>query len=135
MKILDDIKLDFADVLLLPKRSQYSSRSEVSLERTVKFKYSDETWTGVPIIVSNMDTTGTIEMAKVLQKYKVLTCLHKFYTEDDIPDDLDKNYYMISSGTSEADLERLDKIVKKHEPYFICIDVFKTEILPSILNI
>jgi len=123
MKILDDIKLDFTDVLILPKRSEYSSRSEVSLERTFKFKYSPYNWTGVPIMVSNMDTTGTIEMARVLQKYKVLTCLHKFYTEDDIPEDLDKNYYMISTGTSEADLERLDKIVKKHEPYFICVDV------------
>ena len=61
MKILDDVKLDFSDVLLLPKRSQYSSRSEVSLERMFKFKYSPYTWNGVPIIVSNMDTTGTIE--------------------------------------------------------------------------
>lgn len=84
MKLLDDIKLDFSDVLLLPKRSQYSSRSEVSLERTFKFKYSPYTWTGVPIMVSNMDTTGTIEMASELQKHKVLTCLHKYYTATDL---------------------------------------------------
>ena len=84
MKILDDVKLDFSDVLILPKRSQYSSRSEVSLERTFKFKYSPYTWTGVPIMVSNMDTTGTIEMAHEMQKHKVLTCLHKYYTAEDL---------------------------------------------------
>ena len=123
MKLDNDIKLDFSDVLLLPNWSDLNSRNDVIIEREFKFKYSPYVWTGVPIIVSNMDTTGTIEMARVLQKYKVLTCLHKFYSEDDIPEDLDKNYYMISTGTSEADLERLDKIVKKHEPYFICVDV------------
>ena len=71
MKILDDVKLDYSDVLLLPKMSEYSSRSEVNLERTLKFKYSTETWSGVPIMVSNMDTTGTVKMALELQKHKV----------------------------------------------------------------
>jgi GMP reductase len=58
--------LDYSDVLLLPKMSEYLSRSEVNLERILKFKYSTETWTGVPIMVSNMDITGTIEMAQSL---------------------------------------------------------------------
>ena len=104
MKILDDVKLDFSDVLLLPKRSQYSSRSEVSLERTFKFKYSKYSWTGVPIIVSNMDTTGTIEMALELQKHKILTCLHKYYTLEDLlsepcqKKDDDKQTYLLENG-------------------------------------
>ena len=105
MKIDFDVKLDFSDVLLVPKRSDLNSRNDVTIEREFRFKYSKYVWTGVPIIVSNMDTTGTIEMARVLQRYKVLTCLHKFYTVNDIPDDLDKNYYIISTGTSEKDLE------------------------------
>jgi len=124
MKILDDIKLDFADVLLLPKRSQYSSRSEVSLERTVKFKYSDETWTGVPIIVSNMDTTGTIEMAKALQEHKVITCLHKYYSAFHLKESgLDREYFAVSTGINDADLENLHTIVELVDPKFICIDV------------
>lgn len=124
MKILEDTKLDFSDVLILPKRSEYSSRSEVSLERTFKFKYSPHTWTGVPIIVSNMDTTGTIEMATEMQKHKVLTCLHKYYTVDDLKDTMiDMRYCAISTGIGEKDLENLDKIVKLLKPYFICIDV------------
>lgn len=124
MKILDDVKLDFTDVLIIPKRSQYSSRSEVSLERTFKFKYSSLIWTGVPIMVSNMDTTGTIEMALELQKHKVLTCLHKYYNKDDLINrGLDTNYFAVSTGIGLNDLENLDIIVKEINPKFICIDV------------
>ena len=124
MKILDDVKLDYSDVLLLPKRSQYSSRSEVSLERTFKFKYSPYTWSGVPIIVSNMDTTGTIEMAIELQKHKVLTCLHKYYTVDDlVGKPIDFRYCAISTGISDKDLLNLDEIVRTIDPKFICVDV------------
>ncbi len=123
MKILDDVKLDFSDVLLLPKRNQYSSRSEVTLERTLKFKYSKYSWTGIPIMVSNMDSTGTIEMAKVLQNYKVITCLHKYYTWSDIPLDLNKDFYAISSGIQDADLANLDEIMKNVDPKIICLDV------------
>jgi GMP reductase len=124
MKILDDVKLDFTDVLILPKRSEYSSRSQVYLERTFKFKYSPLTWTGVPIMVSNMDTTGTIEMALEMQKHKVLTCLHKYYTLDDLKDtSLDMRYCAVSTGIGDKDLENLDKIVKLLKPFFICIDV------------
>lgn len=124
MKILDDVKLDFIDVLIMPKRSQYSSRSEVSLERTFKFKYSPYTWTGVPIIVSNMDTTGTIEMALELQKHKVLTCLHKHYEPEDLLNTkLNKEYFAVSTGIKDNDLEKLKEVVSIVDPKFICIDV------------
>jgi GMP reductase len=124
MKILDDVKLDFSDVLLLPKRSQYSSRSEVLLERTFKFKYSPYVWSGVPIMISNMDTTGTIEMALEMQKQKILTCLHKYYTVEDLNlQPLDINFFAVSTGISDKDLLNLDEIVKTVDPKFICIDV------------
>ena len=124
MKILDDVKLDFSDVLLLPKRSEYSSRSEVSLERIFTFKYSPYSWSGVPIMVANMDTTGTIEMALELQKYKVITCLHKYYTFEDLnKHELNKDYYAVSTGINDNDLENLDVIMREIDPKFICIDV------------
>ena len=123
MRIDLDIKLDFSDVLLLPKRSDMSSRSEALIEREIKFKHSSYVWKGVPIIVSNMDTTGTIEMARKLQEFKVITCLHKYYTAEDIPDDLDPDYFMISTGITDSDLERLDNIVTKKKINFICVDV------------
>jgi IMP dehydrogenase/GMP reductase len=123
MKIDMDVKLDFSDILLIPKRSELASRSEVDLEREITFKHSDYKWKGIPIIVSNMDTTGTIEMARELQKYKVITCLHKYYKADDIPDDLDPNYFMISTGITDNDINKMDEIISKKQINFICIDV------------
>ena len=111
MKILDDVKLDFSDVLLLPKRNQYSSRSQVTLERTLKFKYSKYSWTGIPIMISNMDTTGTIQMAQELQNYKVITCLHKYYKLEDLKDvGLNPEYSAVSTGINDNDLINLAEI-------------------------
>lgn len=76
MRIEDEIKLDYSDVLLRPKRSTLSSRSEVSLERKFMFRHGG-TWTGVPIVAANMDTVGTLDMAESLCDHKMLTCLNK----------------------------------------------------------
>ena len=78
MRIQDDIKLDFDDVLIKPKRSTLVSRKKVNLERKFKFKHSNSQWTGIPIIASNMDHTGTIAMAHVLMEVPMLTALCKF---------------------------------------------------------
>ena len=78
MRIIDDTKLDFSDVLITPKRSQLTSRKEADLTRHFTFKHSNHTWTGIPIIASNMDHTGTIAMAHVLMEYPMLTALCKF---------------------------------------------------------
>ena len=123
MKIIEDVKLDFKDVLFRPKRSELSSRSQVELEREIIFKHSGLVWKGIPIVASNMDTTGTFEIYRVLSKYKMITCFHKFYEVDDYPDDLDPNYYIICIGTREEDYFKLKKLVEKLNPYFLCIDV------------
>ena len=124
MKIEDDIKLDFSDVLIRPKRSKLSSRSQVSLERTLKFPNSNQTWTGIPIIAANMDTVGTYEVYEVLSKHKILTAMHKFYTLEDYQEmDLDKEYFMVSTGIGENDLINLQNILDNIDVKFICIDV------------
>ena len=43
MKIENDLKLDFSQVLIRPKRSTINSRSDVNLNRTMKFKWSPKT--------------------------------------------------------------------------------------------
>ena len=78
MRIIDDTKLDFSDVLISPKRSQLTSRKDADLTRKFTFKHSQHTWEGVPIIASNMDHTGTIDMYNVLSEYNMLTALCKF---------------------------------------------------------
>jgi len=123
MKIDNDVKLDFSDVLIKPKRSTLHSRSQVSLERTITFLHSKRKWTGIPLMVANMDTTGTFDMYYALSKMRIITCLHKHYTIDDYPEDLDPNYYAISTGISQADRLRLDALIDKLMPFFVVIDV------------
>ena len=83
MRIEEDVKLDFKDVLFKPKRSKLESRRNVDLSRTFKFYNSGNEWTGIPIMSSNMDGVGTFEMAKVLQEHKMITVVRKHYTIDD----------------------------------------------------
>lgn len=70
MRIEEDLKLGFKDVLIRPKRSTLKSRSDVQLEREFTFKHSGQTWSGVPIIAANMDTVGTFSMAKALSAFE-----------------------------------------------------------------
>ena len=78
-KIINEIKLDFDDVLIRPKRSTLNSRSEVCIQREFKFKYSPRKLLAVPIMVANMDTVGTFKMAESLTKNQTIVCLHKHY--------------------------------------------------------
>ena len=125
MHIENEVKYDFSDVLIKPKRSYYTSRKEVDLERTFKFKWSDLVWKGIPVVASNMDTVGTIGSAKVLSKHNTLTCLHKFHTAEEllkIPKDIKKNV-AITIGVAEG-LRILNQLGKDINDFnYICIDV------------
>jgi GMP reductase len=128
MKIEYDVKLDFNNVLIRPKRSSILSRNDVILERECVFPNSPKKWKGVPIIAANMDTIGTFEVYNVLSRFKMITCFHKFYTKGDFMEfnavnPLDKNYYMISTGISDYDFSRLEQIMEVLDSDFICIDI------------
>ena len=105
MNIINDIKLDYSDVLIRPKRSILSSRKEVSLERTFTFK-NGKVWSGVPIVAANMDTIGTVEVAKVLSKNNMLTCLCKHISNVDATDEEIKNM-ALSFGMKEKSYDVL----------------------------
>lgn len=142
VKIENDTKLDFSDVLIKPKRSTISSRSEVELMRTFTTKHSKISWTGIPIMVANMDTTGTFEMALECQKHKILTCIHKHYTSHDwytfmTEKNVDVNYVCVSTGISDADFVKTQSILEVFpDIYMICIDVANgySERFVSMLN-
>lgn len=124
MKIEQDTKLDYNDVLIRPKRSTLMSRSQVNLERTIRFPISKQTWTGIPIMCANMDTIGTYEMYKVFSQYKIITAFHKFYTVDDYKKmDLDTDYFMVSTGISDVNLASLRSILSEIDVKFICVDI------------
>ena len=73
MHIENTLRLDFKDVLIRPKRSTLTSRSEVDITREFKFLHSPVRYHGIPIVAANMDTTGTLEMARALASYGLST--------------------------------------------------------------
>ncbi len=128
MRIEEEIKLDYSDVLFRPKRSTLKSRKDVDLNRKYNFKYSKLSWKGTPIIASNMDGVGEIGVARKLTSHKVMTALTKQHTIEQIREiykntDIHKTV-ALSCGTSEDSYDRLNKILKKYPKFeFICIDV------------
>ena len=130
MRIENDIKLGFKDVMFRPKRSTLKSRSLVSLERTFNFMHTDRSWTGIPIMAANMDTVGTFEMALALQKHQLFTAIHKHYSIEqwnvfmaNAPEGIE-NSIAISTGTGESDTKKVDEIFKANPQLkFLCIDV------------
>lgn len=130
MRVEHDTKLDFDDVLIRPKRSTLSSRKDVNLERTFKFIHSGRTWTGIPIIASNMDSTGTFEMAETLSKYEIITALHKFYSIDELKQFLPilnkPDYIAYTLGIKDEDFVKLKEVLNENlgEYFnFIVLDV------------
>ena len=77
MLISEDIKLDYSDVLIRPKRSTLKTRASVNIERTYKFRHSEREWTGVPIMAANMDVVGTFKMHSALTEFHMITCIAK----------------------------------------------------------
>ena len=121
MRITDDIKLDFSDVLITPKRSELVSRKEARLSRKFKFKHSYHTWEGVPIIASNMDHTGTYEMYKALKQYDMLTALCKFTKWNELKQFTSDNDWSHLIQTIGLD-RNLDELDYDDSPW-ICLDV------------
>jgi len=80
MRIKEDIKLNFEDVLMEPKRSTLSSRRDVDMTRKFTFRNSGKVMNFTPIFASNMDGVGTFSMAKVLQKHQMMTVITKSTT-------------------------------------------------------
>ncbi|EHD20149.1 MULTISPECIES: GMP reductase [Brenneria] len=130
MRIEEDLKLGFKDVLIRPKRSTLKSRSDVELERRFTFLHAGCDWSGVPIIAANMDTVGTFRMAERLASFDVLTAVHKHYSLEQWTRFVQDSsvsvlgHVMVSSGTSAADFTRLQQILAlSPDLKFICIDV------------
>ncbi|SNC58543.1 GMP reductase [Sodalis endosymbiont of Henestaris halophilus] len=130
MRIEEDVKLGFKDVLIRPKCSTLKSRSDVELQRDFTFKYPGIRWSGVPVIAANMDTVGTFHMAKALATFDVLTAVHKHYNVRQWHKFVEcapvsvLHHVMVSTGTSTTDFDKIKQILAlSPQLNFICIDV------------
>lgn len=138
MRLEDDIKLDYSDVLIRPKRSTLGSRKMVRVERKFQFRNyvpkdiaREYNYEGVPIMASNMDGVGTFEMADVLARQHIFTCLVKtysatqlveFFDDPDKPQRIENVAY--SMGITEEDHNKW-RLVYEQAPdiKYVCIDV------------
>lgn len=134
MTISNEIKLNFSDVLISPKPTEISSRSEVNLEVSYITKHSNRKISGVPVIAANMDSCGTISMARELAKNKMFTALHKFIPVNNVVSFLSdryhahkySNYVFLTSGNNINKLNNtIQAILRYREKYQpnICLDV------------
>ncbi|QZE15456.1 GMP reductase [Halosquirtibacter laminarini] len=130
MRIENDLKLGFKDVMFRPKRSTLKSRSQVSLERTFKSKHAGVEITGVPVMAANMDTVGTFEMALALFEHQLFVAVHKHYTLEEwnsfmtnAPKGIE-DHIAVSTGTGVQDAQKVKDIITANPQLkFICIDV------------
>jgi GMP reductase len=130
MRIENDIKLGFKDVLIRPKRSTLKSRGEVSLERSFTCRHTGKIWKGVPIMAANMDTVGTFEMAIALAQHMAFTAIHKHYSiaqwtsfMQTAPQNI-AQHIAVSTGSGKEDAAKLKAIMEQCPTLeFICIDV------------
>jgi GMP reductase len=120
---------DFNDILIKPKSSIINSRNDINLICNNSFK-NNLYWSGIPIICSNMTTTGTFDVYKVLSQNKIITAFNKFYKVEDYlnynnnnNNKLDVNLFMISTGISDNDYDNLTNILDNFECKFILIDI------------
>lgn len=126
MRIVTEVKLDYKDVLIQPKRSTLKSRKDVDLKRTYKFRNSENTWWGIPIMAANMDGVGTFNMAYELAKLGLFTCITKQNTPKDWYNqfgEINLDHVSISIGTNLEDYEIAKEIIATNNLSWICIDI------------
>jgi len=130
MRIEDEIKLDYSDVLIRPKRSTLGSRKEVRMERSFTFAHG-QNYQGIPIMASNMDGVGTFEMADRLAELNVFTCLVKTYSVNELVSYFDceetfrRDNVAMSIGIKDKDQTKFRSVYEQvgDKLKYVCIDV------------
>ncbi|MCP4791012.1 MAG: GMP reductase [Gammaproteobacteria bacterium] len=137
MRIDNDTKLDYKDVLIRPKRSTLASRKEVNLQRQFQFRnYQPATsetvsYSGVPVMASNMDGVGTFTMADALAEVGLFSCLVKHYDADQLVTFFSKEglarreHVAYSMGITERDFAKFNNVYKQlgSKLKYVCVDV------------
>lgn len=131
MHIEHEVKLDYRDVLIRPKRSTLTSRSDVDISREYAFRHAAVKYRGIPIVAANMDTTGTFEVARALDTLGLSTALHKHYDDAQYVDFFTalerKSAAFYSIGITRADEEKFGRVMRatgaQPAVQYVCIDV------------
>ena len=123
------VKLDFCDVLIVPRPTSISSRKEVYLSCSYHLPKSNIEIVGVPIFAANMEGVGTIEMCKALARHGMYTCLTKSNSikiaESGMPSGIDacSDYCVGTFGLDWASKFAIDNYDISKFFKIICLDV------------
>lgn len=141
MRIESELKLDYKDVLIRPKRSTLGSRQEVDLFRRFNFRnytpplehenWDDHNYSGIPIMAANMDGVGTFAMADALAHEGMFTCLVKAYSAEELISFFGSDEYhrtqrvAYSMGISQTDYDKFASVYKQTltNIKYVCVDV------------
>ena len=132
MHIEHEVKLDYKDVLIRPKRSTLTSRSDVDISREYLFRHAKVKYHGIPIIAANMDSTGTFEMARILDSFGLSTALHKHYADAQYVEFFlkleRKSAAFYSIGITRSDEDKFKRVMGSSAGsaaaiQYVCIDV------------
>lgn len=116
MQILENIELDYSDVLIKPRRTTLSSRSEVDITREYKFKWCPLVIKGTGIMQSNMGTIGNFEVSRKMLNSGLFACLHKHHDIDSLIEfyksltDDEFNRVFLAIGLRDNGVEKLEKL-------------------------
>lgn len=153
--IIEEVQLDYCDVMIKPKRSTLNSRNEPDIYRDYKFKWTNDVIRGNGLTVANMATTGTFAMAEVMAKNLMFVCLHKHYSFEDLKTFLEEHkdrivfehtnvddeskyhdfldYVFVSTGIKDGDYEKICKVLDLGYCKNLCIDIANGYI-PKLLD-
>lgn len=130
MHIINDIQLDYCDVLIAAQTTTVNHRGDVNIKRHFKDLIDFDC---CPIMNANMTQTGTFEVAEKLIENGMIGCIHKFYTGEQIKEFLDSgkigslgtNRFFITIGLRNQDEELMKLKYSGLDKYFwsIMIDV------------
>lgn len=159
MQIINEVQLDFSDVLIKPKRSTILSRKDANIIREYKYKWCNNINYGTGIFNANMGTVGNFAVARKMLEANLFCTLHKHYSVEDLikfyeegleivaesnsssVHKYDMTKCFVSIGLKDNGLDKLIKLEKHFEnkdtyfpPLSICIDV-PNGYIPSVKDL
>jgi len=131
-KIIEDTKLDFKDVCVIPRITSINSRKDVDLIASYESLHAKQFITGIPIITANMSAVSTFNMARAMAKHDMFCALHKHYSVEEYVKFYDRNSTEYSAINEHVfytlgihDLPKFESVIDKlgYIPKLINCDV------------
>ena len=136
---MNQVQLDYSDVLIRPRASGMTSRSEVSVQSSHSCLWARTpggeaiTINSIPIIAANMTGVGELEVAEALSNLGAMCVLKKWISAQQIISFFDvvdheirqtrRDHVMMCVGTSDEDHMLFRSVYEQAPVKMLCIDV------------